>query len=626
MKSAGNPWQAIVTISDQRHLWEDRLFSREYNKHRKTNKIDEVVKKKAGDLSNATNTTRFNREGYAPYTLKKAGVYKHTNATTINASNATKWTSLDVVRNILEVELGLEEGTGIGKYSLEKFFEDNKVEIENLIFEMSGLPGALQQVLNSARATIFQHPDGHIIIEGVDNERGINSLLSNFQTMDGSGWPIPQDLRRVRPGRVRVMFPKIHEIKFKYEETTVSGGTFDPSVLDFGLENVLQIPDTFEATVDKVKKKYIKGQWVPIKEALAAWNAQDDRPFKGKATLNLRGVRVSWFSDQLKYRFASRFTNRDLFDLIWEPRMQAVERSYRQIFRILPKWMDRIRSWEPVRVAVNDPLTGNRAPSPVFLNYCKIPSFRLPLYKKGYGGKHKGGYNVLNYSSNTNTANPAPFLLSPINQSLGVFRIDYASDPLSLISSTIPSKVDDIPVLSANSSPSDILWHGASLSPSHNMDVILSVVFAEPNDEERHFILDYKMKEGEVKKTADLPVRMESARYEWQDTTSAFLKEDRVTIHGEKLVNADMLQAIGDASAKEFAANWKNQTVGVFTQPGYESDWLPNGSIRSVTIRFSARRGLETTFNLSERAKRQSLFDLLPPTVRRVIYKQLDLE
>lgn len=619
------PWKINVVFGDQRHLWEERLISREFNHHRKTNKMQEVKFQK-GDITNAANTTRFDEFAYAPWSLKEKGSYIFANSEKLNSKNAEKWTAMAVVRNILQDELGLHKGAGIGGYTFDEEGEfDNGHEVENLRWEMSSLTSSLGQILNVARANIYQHPDGHIVIYNLDRDFTVNTIMQDFQPMENSGWPEAQDLSRVRPGFVTTLHPVTREIKFTYAEDSV-GSSIAPNKLAFSLENVVQLPDSLKVKIDGVDKTYTKGSWVPLEEAMIAWNADTTHPWSENQKLYINRLKEYWFADRLKFKFAATRQNTDTFnDPILVNRVGAIMRSYRQIFRIRKEWMDKIRSWEPLRSAVIDPISGVRQPSPVFMNYCVVPSFRMPIWKKGKKD-HLAAYNVNGYSTKVDTANPSPFLITQISNPLGIFSISFQNDALSLTEESIPSHVFNIPKLSAGAATSSKFWYKSQLSSTHNMSTIISCTLAEPNDFGRHLELDYTFDGGDPRKTAHIPISMETARYRWTDKTAGYIQNNKIVVDGDVLENEEIIKSISQAEVRRYKKSWENVIIGMFRQPGYKESWLPSGSMKSVTISFSATSGLSTLFNMTERATPLNLFEMLPLSVRRVIYKQLDKE
>ena len=445
--------------------------------------------------------------------------------------------------------------------------------------------------------------------------------------MEGSGFPIKQDLRRVRPGKLRAIFPTEREIRFDYKEGVASAGTVPKDQLSFGLWNVLQLPDTFTVKVGNNKTvEYKKGTWMPIVFAVGFWDSQTGPGKTRGRTLDLDTIRKNWFTNKLEYIFTIDFTKADRIDPVWVKRIGAIMRNYRQTYMISPYWMDRIKSWRTVRAGVLDPISGTRQSSPVYLSgYCEVPSFRLAAYKKNRRS-HKAAYNVINDIVKIDNADPAPFTLSTVDQDLGIMRINMASDEKQLVKNIIPCKVDDIPPLSAGSSGGDLLWNGSSLAEIHRFSTVISVVFNEPNDEEKHLIREFTLTPGEPKKVQDLAIRRDTARFAWTDSSVAIMANDRITIKNQLLANEEVIDAIAEAEMQKLQFAWKDLIVGVFAQPGYNVEWLPSANMRSVTIKFNGRTGLQTEFNMSDKPPALDLFGLLPQSVRKILYKQLAQE
>ncbi|MCB0383799.1 MAG: hypothetical protein KDD43_00295 [Bdellovibrionales bacterium] len=626
-KSADDPWWVNVFIGDQRHLWDGRLFSRDYNIHRKTNDI-KVVEFGGGtsERKTAANFKRFNNERYVPWSLKQKDKFLPLSTLNLVATSGEgePWTAMGVVRNILEQELELKPGkSGPGKYRFEKKEFDNGYPPENLSWEMESVQGALESVLGQAYANIYQHPDGEIVIYDVRDRSGINMILQEFQPMEGTGFPVQQDLSRIRPGKSRSLFRVEREVKWVYKEEA-DGQTVPDNLTVFSLYNVIPVPDEIRIKVPGGKRDvFQKGELVPIEDYIEIIDLLDGPGKSRGRTLDLSAIRNNWFTNRLELIFTQKLSDFEA-DPLWVRRIAAIKMHYRQTFMIAPHWMKRIRSWKPERAAVINPQTGTRQPAPVYTNYCEIPSFRMISHKKHIPRtKQKAAYNVTGYSDNIDDAVPSHFTIQILDQELGLFRIDFAQDDQNLVKSIVPSEVDNIPNLTVGSSPADLLWNGAKLKDTHNFATILSVVFAEPNDEERHYVVKKDIPTGNPKKTHDIKVFRDSARFKWTDKTKATFTQGKIKFTGDELANGDVIKAIADAEVSRLQAAWEDLTVGVFSQPNWKTKWTPSGSMKSVTIRFSARRGLETVFNMSEKPPSFDIFGRLPQSVRTYLYKQL---
>ncbi|RME82289.1 MAG: hypothetical protein D6785_08025, partial [Planctomycetota bacterium] len=112
----------------------------------------------------------------------------------------------------------------------------------------------------------------------------------------------------------------------------------------------------------------------------------------------------------------------------------------------------------------------------------------------------------------------------------------------------------------------------------------------------------------------------------WTDSTKAVMDNDKIKIEGAVLENQEIIDAVSKTEADRLRQTWRDLVIGMFTQPGYISEWVPSGSMRSVTVQFSTQRGLETIFNMTERPPARDLFTLLPQSVRKVLYKMISLE
>ena len=150
-------------------------------------------------------------------------------------------------------------------------------------------------------------------------------------------------------------------------------------------------------------KTFQRGAPVPIIEALRLWNQDPDNPppvlldKRGRAGPRLRFslnfIRKNIMSPALATRMTlhPRFANDR--DQVFAARASAIYNSYRRLYRIPPVWLGMIENIRAERTAIQDVISGKRAPSPVYMDYFQELSARYFHYKSSPKDL-KAGLNV----------------------------------------------------------------------------------------------------------------------------------------------------------------------------------------------------------------------------------------
>jgi len=309
----------------------------------------------------------------------------------------------------------------------------------------------------------------------------------------------------------------------------------------------------------------------------------------------------------------------------------AIKKHYRQTYQIDPFIMDRIARWETRRVAVQDNYSRFSPPSPVWSDYCFVPNSAVPIVAKKLGNWGVGKYyNIFIDQLDPNRELPTPANLSIVNQSLGIFRIEYPRDIHKNIKQIIPSAIEEA------TNPGMVLSTAAlntsiKLAENHTMEAIISVVWnldrfdrfssrsenynnllslvqkgadaeaggleasTKVNDSKYKTItLDYSRKGGEGP-TLEYLSKLDYARYKFPEIAG------EGQIQEKDAANIGNLEAMAQSEGAKLINQYLDRVSGTATYAGAITGALKLiGNISSIVYSFSSGRGLETRLTLAE--------------------------
>ncbi|RME87036.1 MAG: hypothetical protein D6785_02505 [Planctomycetota bacterium] len=604
-------------ISDQRILWEGRKVSRMYNIHWGGYENKSLLPKAGRFFADYALIQNLR---YAKWSLKQAGKIAFIIPRGDINITAEVWTAKQIIQDILENVLGVKD-------YIDKL-PDNGFQPENLTFDMEPVDSALNTVLKMAHGTLYQNPDGKIVLISLNEpDDKMIEFVGQFDFLDGVDLPFKQDLSRVRPGKIRVGFEKQYEILFKYSEDPLALGrprtVLRNSSPPLQLENILQLPDTFISG----GKKYYKGSWIPVFEALNLWNNDKSNPPPSGKPLTKSELLRRWLSENyLEFVYASySLKGIPRQDEIWANRIAALRHHFRKTFRVNQFWAQRVKEFKAERATLLDPITGRREPSPVFMNYTQIATFRKLLKSKNPNA-HIAAQIIKKYPKDGKFENaiPCPAVVNMLDANLGIFSVDFLEDPAYFVMKFIPGEVDPIPKVAAGMSQDLTLWGRVSLKSDFRLAVILSVIFAIPNSKKNKLFFDFKLDNGNDKIETEIYSTQDNARYRFGNNMSVEFQEDGdVIVRGAKLDNEEVIKAIADAEKKQVEFSWIDRIeTGTFTAIGYKSGWEPRGWIKSISVQYNTQFGLVTTVSMTD-AQAKPLLNFLGPKVRHILQKSI---
>lgn len=652
---AEHPDVSIIEVADVRAWWSYSHTKRSYNIRRA------VGFKRRKDWNEDLQVDVQPDIDFAPWSLNKG----------------VEWDSLAVINDQLESDDALG---WIGfKFSVEPSVKSLKaMPIEGLeVDERSD--SAMKRVLGFLPgADIKVDADGQVIvyskIDGSEDE-----VIFNMQELFDGPRVIEQTNAAVRPSEIRVLFTREVEVRFDFIQQPVDGTRAGEGEART-IRNVIPVPD-FSLTVGG--RDVAQGTYVEEVDLIVRY-ATD---FNVSATQLDEAIRVSFLPglDLWAPLILTGDSELTAVKANNAARISAIQRHYRQTYRINPKWHNRIRSIKDYLVATIDPETGQRAPAVAFMDHSIVPSAKshlLSARKQIQGQANIIPSAELTYLINVkgypttalgplrkDEARPAPARIKVEDEDQGIVRLEFLLDPYGLEQAVLPSTVDNVPAVStgAGRRTSAISFDAVTeeaarnfgvpqLSQSHKLAIVLTVIPGSPNN--RNQFHEVVVKPKDVAKLLPREARkglneaygppmylrvgpgIETARVAWSDDSEAVdaiekifgaregkLKKEvveKLTINSsENRAGAASLQRIAESMAASEYARMTDRLIGARQQAGAEAI-TPTGSIQNVEIAVAGDGSVTTTANLPDELPRIEPFALLDNNTRRIVLKRVN--
>ncbi len=604
--------------------------------------------------------------------------------------------------NDIPLLLGLRQDEIVISGSLKNTLRN--LQLDNITLDDRGDAAVARVLSYVAGANLFIDQNGRVVLYSeVDGGESRNIFVQggvgDQEIVDGGHVAFASN-DETRPQRVDVYFTIQCEVRFDVNEqdsTTEApddgrpkfqgGGVNEPRIL----ENVLPIPDF---TIDIAGKTLAQGTWISFPRYLDAITTVEELRTQG---LLKNMTRAKWFN-ALRRAFIPEMglwpalvlagnvrAGQDEID--WASRLSAMQGSWRTVYRLPSRWMDSILEIFPWMTATIDPLSGQRAPAMVYSDY-SIRNSQKALVNLTLGGRNdkEGICYATNYNGYKDQINlsaegdrkkpiPSPARVLILDQDQGVIRINYLVDPYGVGDLVFPSKMDNIPCLSAASAknPKAVMTFDSvsanrnettQLSRDHRAAVFLTAVPASPNSKQQLYRVIVKPTDsdliskippalriglaqarGPVKEVRVQP-GLETARVRWKDDRVAdieaiFGKGDKLEPNFDDLIINDAPQGeipsranAGEgataASLREIAvsiaagvyAAQHDRFVGSQTtnfQPGR----TPAGSLDEVSHELQPDGKFMSNVNLPPSVEVRDIFEFMDESTRRVILKQV---
>jgi hypothetical protein len=603
-------FHSIWSLADTRFTWRGLKLYCSYNKTRAINQVGAPSASPSVDpASLRAPFDTFNQGRYLTWSARPDG---------------KPWTMKQIVMKEL-ARLGIPLRSPVDD-------DAGDYVVENVEYEGVGLYQGLQNLLGRARLQLGIDRDGKAYVYSIDyfDDTGLTAILSNqnrFKT--GPGILYKQELKRIRPARVTVNFEKKLETWFINGSSQTNEGltnvplrvdTTNPNITpqDFdtgrmiGVENVVRVP--FPVGIYKM------GEYIPM------WR------FLQLVGLTDADVRGKWFNGLLEHWTMWLLTSASGGVYLESNYGRAsqicstIRQHYRRVYWIDPYWMDKIKIWEPRRVAIIDNYSRFSSPSPLWVDCCFVPSSRVPSVAKRDASWKTMAKNWKVDIEDAYRLKPTVGTINTINQHLGIFSISFPQDLENVIETIIPSCVDGIPEGAPTAGATSILWSQAKLQLNHVMETMCSIVWQAHRTKgfvfpgKYHEIGYNYTNEGGVGPEVEYLSHLEYARFPL-NTIASEGGERGPFFNLIDPCNSYILNALSAAEAAKIMNQYKNRMVGEVIFAG-DTDLILNGNINSITTKFSSS-GLETIVNAETIPPDPSYEQVLPQNVINFLYRNV---
>lgn len=621
-----DPQKMFLLLTDVRRYLSDAWFCMDVN-----------VRRRLGDRrlvgNSLTDSVVVDSIGYAPWSIR-------------GESDAYDWAELrDEVLAYLTQE---KHGRPAISYVVDTFSIDVEAKtVQETTTDASGDVGLARAIEAIPGAGIYVDKTG--VIHVYDRTLGAEIPLvetlppalmahGNLALVNNSG---------LRPQRWRIYFDYELEVRWEYRtnlaELNNSGDTPLEQALQFTrLQNVLKVTDQQLVVPEGpwgAARTVGQGTWITLAEAFEAWG-KVEWGAKTLPKLTEEIVCRHWLGDALRrYAIGGVFTTHDP---VWASRIAELMRSFRTCFRAHPVTWERIRHAWAVRAAVWDPVTGTRAPAPVYCNYHLMPlDHFMPTAMTQFGDDVDDSYPPTGRLQDGRTSG---FSLRITDEELGIFEIErdisrypgHASLAISDLEKIAKWDSDDVTLLEPVQQ---------SLNPNWSLATVISCSPAAPNDLRR--LYSVPVAAMEAAETAGLFVTPDSYGHEKEDRSQlaearvAWVEEGEDEDTPENIIltlvgggveddeNGDLepinleseLIPLARAVAAADLMGKLDHYEGSLAVP-MNGDLVPLGSISRVTHRVTDNRAV-TVLNCSAPAPHYRFEDYLSGSARSFILKEI---
>ena len=612
-RHGSTPHTRIIVLADKRWKWPRRYVSRSYN-----------VTRRGGDFRMMGNVRI---ENATPTPLISFAAFSLINET-------TRWTAIEVLADIMDA-------LGVVQYEL-PIKRPEELPIQNLFIDAQGHT-AVEEVLRYLPGlSLYVNYDGTVVFFDINDgsEVEIANELGPLVTQSGQIGRVQR--QRIRPKRIEVLFTREIELRFDYIRPA-SDFSLLPSLRGDDdrreLENVMPSPD-IEIEIDGTT--YAAGTFITFDQAYSAWAGSESPNAPGpfdELTMRKGFVKGLAYESQL-YGLDAQGEP----DMVWQRRIRAALRHWRMTYRINQKWLDRIAAMRPVRVAVIDKLTGQRAPAAVFAHYLCKPTYR-GIYKKLNGGSNRieSGWVVPGWSKLLSEATIAPADFKIINKEAGIIRAYPMRDPYGEADKVIWADVDDSEIPeeapdSRRAAEIRMLWEKCEIKEEFGLAAVFSCIQGSPNTEAKFHkvIVRPHEVEGILGKTVGpslgpvLQVRIdpsiETARFAWSDIDA--LAIERAFIEGNAphndieslLINKEVVEDIAKAAAAAALQQFLDRVEGNIT--GLINGAIEiGGTVQSVTHTVAGNGAPLTSVTIPAEIQKRDMFAFLPDATRNLLLR-----
>jgi hypothetical protein len=481
-----DPWHSRVRVADRRWFWTYGHAVGRFNMRRAVG----TKRLLANDLELDVDLERAPELAYWRWSRQDNG-NKHTAFTMLrNIMSRVAQIERDYWGQTFEAILDSRLGEKISALPIEELQIDDSNH-EAVRRAISYLPEAAVTVDYDGKVIIFSRAAGD----------EINLVKALVPEILGKGHTDFVDNAQIRPREVHVLFTREVEIRFDFLEAVASKGVTTQDRDPLGelrrMANVIEVPD-YELNITRgtATRRYPQGCYVDIDDAMRAWG-----------DLPLVGISRPLDHDLLQRAFIPQMDLWGALGLIgilpqsnntlepWVARIAECQASYRQMFQINSRWMDRILSLRAYRLSTINIQTGQRGPALAYGDFALMPSRRARYRDASQGVLLSYAINKSGYPANENetldsTSLTVPGIVSIRDHDQGIIRINYAMDNNRTYEMVLPSQIaqDSMPVNNVRQRSRPITFNEViagrnppRLSPSYKLAVILTAVPGSPN-------------------------------------------------------------------------------------------------------------------------------------------------
>ncbi len=647
-----------VQIADRRWMWSYPHVLRRYNIRRNVGTKRLI----ANDKVAAVNPTAF-KVSYWTWSLDGGKIW------------VAKTLLPDILRAVGE---GEKSKTGSSfPFKIDEKIGANiqSLPIEDLTVDDVGDQALMRALSYLPEAMVYVDYDGTVVItsKATGDEKNIIKALQ--PEIAGEGHTDLVNNNFVRPKAIEVLFTREVELVFDFTENTLEVGQ---TVTDIGdarvMDNVLPSPDYQLTTADSVpvsQSPIVQGTYITFGQAFNYWGFLPTISTAGASKkldhdLMQRALVPGMDLGAALLKTGSQPDNNGAIKP-WVARINTALSCYRTMFRISPKYMDRILSIRAYRVTTIDPQSGTRAPSPAYGDYCWLYTQQTLLKQVRQANTQDGSpdwiINKTAYPSSgklDSTAEVSPCQVTVVDEDQGIIKLTYMPNPIYGMSETIlPSQMSlgTLPTADITCRTRPISFDSVTdsrqppkLSPAFKLKVLLSAVPAAPNTQNQLHKITVKPTdvaqmipnastaglENAQGPTMQIRIgpQIEVARVQWSDASSAELDKCFGIGDGEPnlaglvinegapsdLQNGASLNAIAKAAAARLYASLCDRFEG--RMAGYmNGQTRPAGWATEINHRLAPDGVATTTVIMPNEVPQFSLFSFLDSASRQAILK-----
>jgi hypothetical protein len=582
-----------VQVADRRWMWSYTHVLRRFNIRRNVGTKRLI----ANDQVAAVNPTAF-QVSYWAWSLNGGNIW------------VTKSMLPEVLKAVSEAEFS-KTGSRFS-YLLDERIGDNikSLPLEDLTLDDPGDQAMFRALSYLPEGMLYVDYDGTVVItsKATGDEKGVIQAL--MPEIAGEGHTDLVQNKFIRPRAIEVLFTREVELVFDFTENTLDANQTTTAIGDARLmDNVLPSHDYQLTTANGVpesRSPIVSGTYITFGEAFNYWGSMPTISLNGGGRkldhdIMQRALVPGMDLAAALLKAGSQPDNNGAISP-WVGRITTALSCYRTLFRIAPKYMDRIFSIRAYRVTTIDPQSGTRAPAPAFGDYCWLYTQQTLLKQVRQGNTSDGSpdwiINKTAYPSSgklDSTAEVSPCKVSVEDEDQGIIRLTYMPNPIFGMNETVlPSQMQlgTLPTADITNRTRPLTFDSVTnsqqaprLSPAFKLKVLLTAVPAAPNTAQQlHKItvtpneISQMVPDASAAGLSDAqgPVmqirigpQMEVARVQWKDDSSAELDkcfgigEGEPNLNGlvinegapSDLQNGASLNAIAKASAARLYAS-----------------------------------------------------------------------